>query len=81
MKYLFYDTLKDCQDRINEINKVLLPYIDGNVTQTYCLPEKHPTKEIYSLCIDESFLYLFTENELKTAKEKDDSWIVKMEMI
>jgi len=80
-KYLFFDTLKACEQRINEIDRILHPdWIDG-ITETYMKPEKHPTKEIWALCIDESFVHLFSDSELENASEKDDSWIVKMEMI
>lgn len=81
MKYLFYNTEKDCQDRINKCDIDLNIGRSGSETMTYAMPEKHPTKEIYALCIDDNFVHLFTELELKTAKEKTEDWQIKLEMI
>jgi hypothetical protein len=81
MIYLFYTNIKDCQDRINKCDIDLAIDRSGANTETYAIPEKHPEKEIYALCIEQNYVHLFTDLELETAHEKDESWINKMEMI
>lgn len=81
MKHLFFDSLEKCEHRIALIDKALESTWQDGITETYCLPEKHPTKDIWALCVDESFLHLFTKNELEQAQEKTEDWQIKLEII
>lgn len=70
MIYLFYTNIKDCQDQINECDAHLI--LEPGMT--YARPEKHPTKNIWALCIEEHYRKLFTSEKLAHATPKDESW-------
>lgn len=79
MKFLFYSSETEAQQRCDKAF-IDMENTDPNTT-AYAIPEKHPTNDIWSVAIDEKFEYLFTAEELLQASEKDETWIVKMDLI
>lgn len=70
--YLYYKSFEECQNRINQADDILRPTWKDGITETYALPEKHPTKDLWALSTENK--NIFSPEELAQATPKDESW-------
>jgi len=79
MKYLIYNTFDKAQQRCDKA------FIDMNCTDSnttaYAIPIKHIIEDLWAVCIDDKFTYLFTEEEISISKELTEDWFPKFELI
>ena len=78
MKYLIYNSEIEAQQRCDKAF-IDMACTDPN-TIAYAKPEKHPEKELFAVCIDDNYTYLFTEQEISEAQELTEDWLPKIGM-
>jgi len=78
MKHLIYNSEIEAQKRCDKA------FADMNCqdvnTIAYAIPQKHPEKELYAVCIDDNYTQLFSEQEINEAAELTEDWFPKIEM-
>jgi hypothetical protein len=79
MKYIVYNIEKQAQERCDKAF-IDMKCSDVNTT-AYAIPVKHINEDLWAVCIDDNFKYLFTEEEISISEELTEDWFPKLELI
>lgn len=77
MKYLIYKTQLEAQQRCDKAF-IDMACTDPN-TIAYAIPQKHPDKELFAVCIDDNYTQLFTQKEISEAQELTPDWFPEID--
>jgi len=79
MIYLIYNKYEKAQSRCDKAYQDM--HCSDHNTTAYAIPIKHNTEDLWAVCVDDLYKYLFTEEEINEAVELTEDWFHKFELI
>lgn len=75
MNHIVFNTENEAISLNNRINSALSSVWSDGITNNYCVPQKHPTLDLWGVVIQPGYESYFTPQELADSVELTQDWI------